>query len=175
MIPAEEELQAMGFVPPTPAIKEAAKKLLEGDVEAPKEVEPSTDEQEFLVHVLGGKPFQKVFSYFNGSVLLTMRSLTPVDEEICSRAIAKLVNEPSLDQLRIYREYRMLFAVHLVEIKGKPPMPLHPPEGTVDIEAYRLATLKSLNGPVYGLISDAYAKFQTIYGSLMDKAADPSF
>jgi hypothetical protein len=69
----------------------------------------------------------------------------------------------------------MLATVYSAEIDGNPPLFLHPPADVTDLEAYRLSVVTKLNGPVYGMLNDAYNKFEGVYDSLMRKAADPSF
>ena len=176
--PSTEDLEAMGFAVPAPsqAVKDAAKKIVAGETVEHVEVPPTTDDQEFLVHVLGGKPFQKVFRYFGGKVQLTLRTMSGADEELCAKSAGKLVTSASpIEHLRLYREYKMLCSIHAVEVEGSVPLHIHPPSDVVDLEAYRLQVVSKLSGPVYGLLNDAYNKFENVYDALMRKAADPSF
>ncbi len=164
---------------PSPGVVAAAQAIEAGKPEAPK-ISPQDAEEQmaFLVHLLGGKPFRKTFSYFGGQIQVTMRSRTSLEDELCAREIARLpMDLPPVEYVRLYGEFAQLLSLEEVQLGDQPPNRFN---FTADIARLSLmeqrdALFSRLQGPLGELIRTSYAGFDKAYQGLMARRNDPDF
>jgi len=182
---------AEGFEPPQGSMQviedgKVIKQSGQVQPEKTKEIVASeADLADYIRCLFGGKPFTKVYEFFDGSVKVTMRERSADEEEDIIRRSAITasaegqINNPVVLTMLITK-YRLAYTIERIatgtEVREFPRVPVGKlVDGEVKVYEIdkRVAELGAMPGIMFSVLGVAVAEFSGLVGDIARRASDP--
>lgn len=172
----------------------------QGDVKAPSPTKPEdlveeADKASFLIAMLGGSPFQKVYKLFGGQLEVTFRTRSAdVDAQCAAQAYRDDEFDPLVNvevetrqRLRMnrYFDYQFVTSLHALASTGAPPRAFNVETTAVDpakhgvgaskLRATKLDLDKELSQPLRVALRSTHTKFENLVARMTMEANNPDF